>query len=80
MSKQPLKKENINNPQSSKKYLEYSGLAMQLFVVLFIGLWLGQKIDHYLELSKPYFTALLIIVFLVLFFYKIYRDVSREWS
>lgn len=66
---------------SSKKpkgyeYLKYSGLAFQMFFILFLGWWIGSKIDAYLDISKPVFALILLIVFLTGFFYKLIKDLS----
>lgn len=57
--------------------LKYMGMATQLFVLLFLMLWLGKKIDQYLELEKPIFMLILIMLGLGAFFYKVYRDSSN---
>ena len=58
------------------EYLKYSGLAFQMFFILFLGWWLGSKIDAYLDISKPVFALILLIVFLTGFFYKLIKDLS----
>ncbi|HJW31078.1 MAG TPA: AtpZ/AtpI family protein [Saprospiraceae bacterium] len=65
-------------PSSSNAYLKYSGLALQLFVLLGIGAWLGQRIDHWLHTTIPYFTILFVLVFTGAFFYKLVIDLSRK--
>jgi len=53
-------------------------MAIQLFVLIAIAAWLGQKIDKRLATSKPYFTILLILVFTGGFFYRLVKDLSRK--
>ena len=56
--------------------LKYMGMATQLFVLLFLFLWLGKKLDAYLELEKPVFMLLFILLGLSAYLYKVFKDVS----
>jgi hypothetical protein len=53
-------------------------MAVQLFVLIGLGAWLGQQADKALDTSKPYFTILLILLFLGGFFYKLNKDLNRK--
>ncbi len=53
-------------------------MAIQLFVLVGIAAWLGQKIDKRFATSKPYFTIILILVFAGGFFYLLVKDLSRK--
>jgi F0F1-type ATP synthase assembly protein I len=68
-------------PKSGKEnkrndLLKYMGMATQLFVLLFLLLWLGKKLDAYLELEKPIFMLIFIMVGLGAYLYKVYKDAS----
>jgi len=67
-------------PQKGKinAYLKYSGLAFQLVAVVCLGLYLGRWIDSKIQLEKPVFTMLLVIVFFALFLYKLYDDLKND--
>lgn len=56
--------------------LKYMGMATQLFVLLFLLLWLGKKLDAYLSLEKPIFMLLFILIGLAAYLYKVFKDVS----
>lgn len=56
-------------------YMKYSGLAFQMFFLLLAGWFMGSWIDDYFGFEKPYIGALLAFLFLIGFFYKIYREV-----
>ncbi|GLR18618.1 AtpZ/AtpI family protein [Portibacter lacus] len=56
--------------------LKYMGMATQLFVLLFLLLWLGKKLDAYLALEKPVFMLIFIIIGLAAYLYKVYKDVG----
>ena len=68
-------------PESQKDkartYLRYSGMALQFFVLIAIGAWLGQYLDERLGTSKPFITIFLILLFSIAYFFKLYKDLSR---
>ena len=64
--------------ESSNQYLKYSGMAIQLFVLIGAGAWLGQIIDKKLATSEPYFTIILILLFTGGFFYRLVKELSRK--
>ena len=66
------------NPRQVNQYLKYSGMALQLFVLLAAGAWLGQLLDKKLGTSQPYFTILLILLFGGVFFYRLIKDLNRK--
>jgi F0F1-type ATP synthase assembly protein I len=53
-------------------------MALQLFALMGIGAWLGQKIDKKLANSIPYFTVLLLLLFTSGFFYILVRELNRK--
>ncbi len=66
------------SPNPSKEYLKYSGLAFQMAGLILLGYWLGSKIDHWLDLSFPAFTIILILLFLSLSFYSLIKSLPKE--
>jgi hypothetical protein len=73
--------ESKNKPsfrKSSKSYMQYTGLAFQLAGILLISIFAGKKIDLYFGFSKPYITALLSMMALVGFMYKLYLDLIKS--
>ncbi len=64
---------------SGKKYheaLKYSGMAMQLLVLLALAAWAGQKLDAYFELAQPFITIFLLLFALAAFMIKLVKDLS----
>jgi F0F1-type ATP synthase assembly protein I len=55
-----------NNFQKPKKqfdnFIRYSSLAFEMIVIMGLGVFLGIKIDHWLNLSFPGFTLGLMIL------------------
>ncbi|MDQ3016087.1 MAG: AtpZ/AtpI family protein [Bacteroidota bacterium] len=68
----------MKSSKNPNQYLKYSGMAVQLFILLGIGAFAGQKIDKAVGTSRPYFTILLILVFTAVFFYRLVKDLSRK--
>jgi hypothetical protein len=58
--------------------MKYAGLAFQLAALVAVAAWLGGRIDRALGTRKPYFTALLVLLFTVGFFYRMYLDLTRR--
>ena len=50
---------------------------MQLFILLGVGAWLGQKADKALY-TEPLFTIFLMMLFLTGVFYKLVMDINRK--
>jgi len=53
-------------------------MAIQLFVLLGIAAWAGQRLDKVLHTKQPYFTIVLILLFTTGFFYKLVKDLGRK--
>jgi hypothetical protein len=58
--------------------VKYSGLALQMAVMILLGFWLGQKLDHWLGLSFPAFTIVLILAFLSVSFYALIKSLPKN--
>lgn len=59
-------------------YLKYSGLGFQLAGLVILGLFVGKWIDSSLNLDKPIFAMLLILIFFSGFMYKLYMELFSE--
>ena len=56
-------KDGVNN------YLKYSGLGFQIAGTVAVGVFIGYELDKWLQTSKPYFTAIVSLVFVFLGLY-----------
>lgn len=45
-----------DEPPKFNPYLRYSGMAMQMLVTIGAGVFLGMKLDEWLETRTPWFT------------------------
>ena len=71
--KKPLRK-GAGNDQA--RYMKYAGLAFQLFFTFGIVVYIGKKIDTYLENEKLYITVGLLIISFVAIMYRIMKDLE----
>lgn len=58
-------------------YLKYSGLAIQLVVVIGVFGWAGYKLDQYLELQYPIFMLLFILMAFGGMMYQLYKSINQ---
>jgi len=49
-----------------------------MFVLVAAGAWLGQQVDKWLHTKEPYFTILLILIFMGGFFYRLVTELNRK--
>ena len=66
------------NPRQVNQYLKYSGMAFTLFILLGIAALIGQWLDKKMATPQPYFTIILILLFMGGFFYRLVKDLSRK--
>ena len=60
-----------------KNYLKYSGMAFQMVAYILVGVFIGRKLDQYFATSRPLLTALMAILFLGVYLFKLVRDLSQ---
>jgi len=74
---QPKKPENPDGKKPVKRsteYLKYSGMAVQMAVILFLGTYGGQKLDAHFQLETPWFTLAGALLGIVAAFYLTLKD------
>jgi F0F1-type ATP synthase assembly protein I len=54
-------KKNLNDPENNglSAFAKYSGIAVQMGVIIFLTTWGGIKLDRLAGFSKPVFTIIL---------------------
>lgn len=63
-----------NNPKPKKSFRDYvvfSGIAVQMGITIWLGVFLGKYLDRHFELSKKYFTISLTLLALVASIYNV---------
>ena len=64
--------------KQANSWLKLSGLGLQMLATIGSGVWLGLKLDRYLELKFPVF--LLTFVFLIFggMMFHLYRSLNKD--
>ena len=57
--------------------MKYAGIATSLFAILFISFYLGNLVDKYYELEKPYIGLVCLLLAMTGYFYKLIKDLSE---
>ena len=57
------------NQERAQAYMKYSGMAIQMGIIILIGAFIGKKLDAYFQTERPYLTSLfaLIAIFAALY-------------
>ena len=58
-------------------YARYSSIAIQMLMIILIGVFGGFKIDHWLQ-TKPIFTIILSLISVVLAIYYVTKDLLKK--
>lgn len=69
---------NKANRKQAKAYLRYSGLAIQMGVVIAFFAWLGQQLDEATQTAKPYWTTGMALLGVGVALYFLIVDVLRQ--
>ena len=81
----PLRSDNNASPEGNKKravegargYAEYSGLAIQMIVILLLGVYAGKWLDGHFATETPWFTIVGSLLAIVLALYIPLRRLLR---
>ncbi len=68
---------DIQNKDPLQNYAKYSGLAIQMLVIIFLGVFGGYKLDVLLH-TKPLFTLLLSLIAVFAAIYLSVKDLIRS--
>jgi ATP synthase protein I len=64
-------------PDPQNNFLKYSGLGLQLLLVIGTCAWVGLKIDQYLGFKFPVFLMSLMLLSFIGMMYKLYRSLNE---
>ena len=67
-------KETDKEKTKPNNYLKYSGLGFQIAATVAVGFFIGYELDKWLKTDKPYFTAIVSLVFVFLGLYIGLKD------
>jgi len=63
-------------PRNARNYVQYTGMALEMGLLIFAGAWLGRKLDQRLALDKPIFTLILTLLFTVGAIYRVIKSLE----
>ena len=63
--------------QPLKSYARYSGMGLQMLVIILVGVFGGYKLDQWLH-TGPILTIILSIISVLISIYSITRDLLRK--
>ena len=63
-------------PRNARNYVQYTGMALEMGLLIFVGAWLGRKLDQWLALEKPIFTLILTLLFTVGAIYRVIKSLE----
>jgi len=65
-----------------KKYLDnyarYSSIAMQMLVIILLGVWGGIELDDWIDIGFPVFTVILSILSVIAAIYVVTKDLLKK--
>lgn len=74
------KQENRKDPENKglAQFGKYSGIVVQMFVVIFLTTWGGTKLDKILQLKQPVFTIVLSLLGVFAAIYLAIKDFIKK--
>ncbi len=73
-SRQKPDQEEPRNRRRTQDYMKYSGMAIQMGVVILIGAYAGRRLDAYFQLDKPYLTVVMSLIAIFAALYLTLKD------
>lgn len=74
---QKEKRENGKEDNPLKTYYRYSGIAVQMVVIMLISVWGGMKLDELAGTETPVFTVILSLLGVAAAIYTSIKDLIR---
>ncbi|HLN20844.1 MAG TPA: AtpZ/AtpI family protein [Bacteroidales bacterium] len=77
---EPQKKKDLKKRPGKglNDWAKYSGMAFQMFAIIFITTWGGIKLDKITGNNKPVFTIILSLLGVVAAIYNVLKDFIRK--
>ena len=61
-----------------RDYTRYAGMAFELLILILIMVFIGKKIDAWLELEKPIMLVLFVCFGMISYLVKIYYQINKS--
>lgn len=72
------KDDSSESSENFNSYLKYSGIVFQLIGIILIGWWIGSWIDEKMGTPQPYWTAGIILFFILAFLFSVVYNLTKE--
>ena len=67
-----------STPQKTdNSFMRYSGIGFQLAATIGLGFFIGYELDKWQKTPQPYYTIACSILFLVVGFYVMFKELMR---
>ncbi|MEN0003989.1 MAG: AtpZ/AtpI family protein [Bacteroidota bacterium] len=63
---------------AARNYMKYSGMAFQMGAIILVGALIGQQLDEYYQLERPYLTGLFALLSIFAALYLSLKDLFTE--
>jgi|AntAceMinimDraft_2_1070361.scaffolds.fasta_scaffold30420_3 predicted negative regulator of RcsB-dependent stress response len=73
-----MEKKNSNNTDGIKSYAKFSGIVIEMLVIIGGGAWLGHRIDQNAQRETPVFTIILSLSAIALALYLVIQQVNQH--
>jgi F0F1-type ATP synthase assembly protein I len=70
-------KEPERKKEPLKNYVKYSGIGVQMILMISLGAWAGIKLDEHFEFKTPIFTICLLLFSVVASMYYVIRSLMK---
>ena len=67
----------MKEAERKSEWVQYTQIGFQMLGTIGLGVWLGIKADEWLDLSFPYFTIGLSVVFIFASVYNVIRQLPK---
>lgn len=71
-------KKSIPTKSQLHNYAAYSGIAIQMGIIIFLGIWGGTKLDEFQWVKFPLFTVLFSVISVPLAIYIAIKDFIKK--
>jgi len=74
----PKTDDNNDKEKPVVNYMKYTGMAFQMGIIILIGTFIGQWLDTYFELERPYLTVVCALFSIFAALYIVLKDLFRS--
>ena len=67
-----------NKNEPLKNYSRYSNIAFQLIIIILVGVFVGHKLDEWLNTKKPIFLLVTSVIAVFIALYVTFRDLIKK--